>query len=28
LIRDIYWLCSRLIIKWELYEPFDYYRLS
>jgi len=28
LTRYIYWLCSRFIIKWELYESFDNYRLS
>jgi len=28
LTEDIHWLCSRSIIKWGLYEPFDNYRLS
>jgi len=28
LTKDIHWLCSRSTIKWGLYEPSDYYRLS
>jgi len=28
LTENIHWLCSKSIIKWGLYKPFDYYRLS
>jgi len=28
LTKDIHWLCSRSTVKWGLYEPSDYYRLS
>ncbi len=28
LAKNIHWLCSKSIIKWGLYEPPDYYRLS
>jgi len=28
LTKDIHWLCSESVIKWELYEPFNDYRLS
>jgi len=28
LTKDIHSLCSRFTIKWELYEPSDYYELS
>ncbi len=28
LTKDIHQLCSRFTVKWGLYKPFDYYRLS
>ncbi len=28
LTKDIHWLCSESAVKWELYKPFDDYRLS
>ena len=28
LTENIYWLCSKSTVKWGLYEPFNYYKLS
>jgi len=28
LTKDIHWLCSKSTVKWGLYKPFNFYRLS